>query len=217
MVAYVNTVWRSVAGQVKIWLTTFGLDGLPPTMKILIADDDKLNLKILTKLLTEQGHEPVGVFDGQEALLAFRKDHYPVVISDWIMPLMDGLDLCRTIRQMAREGYTYIILLTALDGKARYLEAMDAGVDDFIRKPLDPDELIARLKVSERILGLRGRVEQLEGLLSICAYCKKIRDDAGTWVEVDRYMANRTDLSFSHGVCMNCHQSLKDQIRKRAT
>ena len=178
-------------------------------MKILVADDDGLGLKVVMKLLRDQGHEPVGAPDGQQALFEFKKDAFPVIISDWVMPVMTGLDLVRTIRSLSRETYTYFILLTALDGKANYMEAMDAGVDDFLRKPLDPDELMTRLKVADRILGLTGRVAALEGILPICAYCKKIRNDSGQWVEVDRYMTSRTELSFSHGICVSCQANMK--------
>jgi sigma-B regulation protein RsbU (phosphoserine phosphatase) len=183
-------------------------------MKILVADDDALTLKILTKLLTEQGHEPATFPDGQQALFEFKKAAYPVVISDWVMPLMTGVELAQTIRSLARESYTYFILLTSVEGKASYREAMDAGVDDFLRKPLDPDELMTRLRVAERILGLSGRVAQLEGILPICAYCKKIRNDAGDWVEVDRYIGGRTELSFSHGICVACQTAARAGLRK---
>jgi CheY-like chemotaxis protein len=183
-------------------------------MKILVVDDDSVNLNVVMKLLREQGHEPVGAADGQAALQMFRHDEFPVIITDWVMPLMDGLDLCRTIRALCRESYTYVILLTCLEGKDRYMEAIAAGVDDFLPKPLDPDGLVARLNVSERILGLQGRMGKLEGLLAICAYCKKIRSDSGRWIDVDRYMYGRTDLSFSHGICMACDQTIKSKLNK---
>lgn len=185
-------------------------------MKILVADDDALTLKILTKLLVGQGHEPATFSDGQQALFEFRKAAYPVVISDWVMPVMSGIELAQTIRGLARESYTYFILLTSVEGKASYREAMDAGVDDFLRKPLDADELMTRLRVAERILGLSGRVAQLEGILPICAYCKKIRNDSGAWVEVDRYIGGRTELEFSHGICSTCTDKMRAGLKKPA-
>ena len=183
-------------------------------MKILVADDDGLTRKILDKLLREQGHEPSLFPDGQEALFEFKKAAYPVVISDWVMPVMTGLELVQTIRSLARESYTYFILLTSVEGKASYLEAMNAGVDDFLRKPLDADELMTRLRVAERILGLSGRVAQLEGILPICAYCKKIRNDSGQWVDVDRYIGGRTELHFSHGICATCQANMRAGLKK---
>ena len=183
-------------------------------MKILVADDDGLSLKVLNKLLVEQGHETALFTDGQQALMEFKKAAYPVVISDWVMPVMSGVELAKTIRSMVRETYTYFILLTSVEGKDSYREAMDAGVDDFLRKPLDPDELMTRLRVAERILGLSGRVAQLEGILPICAYCKKIRNDAGQWVEVDRYIGGRTEISFSHGICVTCQANARAAMKK---
>jgi DNA-binding response OmpR family regulator len=94
------------------------------------------------------------------------------------MPEVDGPELCRRLRARATDRYSYFLLITATGGKQRYLEGMEAGADDFITKPIDIDELRARLKAAERILGLRKHVQQLEGLLPICAYCKRIRDAA---------------------------------------
>ena len=91
-----------------------------------------------------------------------------------------------------------------MQGKCAYLEGMSAGVDDFVTKPFDPDELAARLRVAERILGLQTQVKQLEGLLPICTYCKRIRDEGNAWSVIEEYLARRTDASFTHGVCPQC-------------
>ena len=118
---------------------------------------------------------------------------------------MEGLDLCRKVR--ARSGeYVYFIMLTARSGRAEYLEAMDAGVDDFLTKPLDAVDLQCRLRVAERILGLRKEVQQLEGLLPICSYCKRIRDDANRWSSLEGFIEKRSNAEFSHGICPDCYQ-----------
>jgi CheY-like chemotaxis protein len=131
-------------------------------MRILIAEDDTTSRVILDDILTRLGHEVVAVTNGQEAWATFNRDHVSLIISDWMMPDLDGLELCRRIRAENRAKYTYIILLTALEGKESYLEAMEAGADDFATKPLDSDQLHARLRVAERILGLQRDLVQLE-------------------------------------------------------
>jgi DNA-binding response OmpR family regulator len=121
-----------------------------------------------------------------------------------MMPKVDGLELCRRIRSHEREKYAYIIFLTALAGKKYYQEGMEAGADDFLNKPVDMDELTARLVVAGRILTLHTEVTQLEGLLPICAYCKNIRDDQNTWQPIEGYISKRTEATFSHGYCPDC-------------
>ncbi len=174
-------------------------------MKILTADDDAGTRKVLTKTLQSLGHEVVETQDGREALLEFRLHHFNLVISDWIMPGFDGLELTRLIRRENRSRYTYIIMLTSLEGKGRYLEGMQAGADDFINKPFDKDTLAARLRVAERILSLQQEVKQLEGLLPICSYCKKIKDDEQKWQQMETYISHRTEANFSHGICPDCY------------
>lgn len=131
-------------------------------MRILIAEDDTTSRVILGEILAQLGHDVVTAANGREAWAIFHREHVPLVISDWMMPDLDGIELCRRIRAENRARYTYVILLTALGGKDNYLEAMRAGADDFASKPLDADQLHARLRVAERILGLQRELVQLE-------------------------------------------------------
>ncbi|HEV7815740.1 MAG TPA: diguanylate cyclase [Janthinobacterium sp.] len=123
-------------------------------MKILIAEDDTSSRLVLGATLRKLGHEVTAVADGRSALEAWQHGEFVLLISDWMMPDMDGLELCRMVRAASRLQYTYIILLTALSGKGRYLEGMGAGADDLITKPFDEEHFAARLHVAERILGL---------------------------------------------------------------
>lgn len=183
-------------------------------MKILIAEDDTTSRLLLQSTLEMLGHQVAAAEDGDQALTRWLAGDFFVVISDWLMPRMDGLDLCRAIRAVNRTDYTLIIMLTSLGGKANYLEAIRAGADDFLTKPCDEEQLAARLVVAERILGLRHHVSQLEQLLPICAYCKKIRDDHDQWQPVEGYIAehSRAQTKFSHGICPACEQKVMLEI-----
>src|SRR5438876_6161094 len=103
------------------------------------------------------------------------------------MPEMDGLALCGHVRARRKQPYIYFILVTSRGGKQQYLTWMEAGADDFIAKPVDPDELRARLTVAERIFVLRTELRQLEGLLPICSFCKRIRNNNDVWQSLEYF------------------------------
>ncbi len=174
-------------------------------MKVLVADDDLVSRIILDKVLRRLGYDPVLTANGREAMARIEREEIPLLVTDWKMPDVDGLELCRMLRAPGRKVYTYVVLLTTYSGKSRYLEGLEAGADDFLTKPVDGDELAARLKVGERIVALQKEVRQMEGLLSICMHCKKIREGE-SWVPVDEYVAGRTATSFSHAFCPECLQ-----------
>lgn len=175
-------------------------------MHVLIAEDEPVTQLQLAAALKGMGHEVTVATDGAEAWADLQVGHFAIVISDWQMPGVDGPELCRRLRGRGGERYTYFVLVTATGGKQRYLEGMEAGADDFITKPVDMEELRARLKVAERILGLRRHVQQLEGLLPICAYCKRIRDATEQWESIERYVEARSEAQFSHGYCPECYE-----------
>ena len=179
---------------------------MPDPLKILIAEDENISRVVLEATLKKRGHEVVAVENGRKAWEAFKNDHFHVLIADWLMPEMDGLALCREIRKCPQDNYTYLILLTSLEGKTNYLEAMDAGADDFLTKPFDADQLVARIQVARRILGLRRHVAKLEGLLPICCSCKKIRDLEGNWQRLENYIQFHSEARFTHGFCPECYE-----------
>jgi len=183
-------------------------------MKILIAEDSVVYRRILENKLQNHEYTVLIARDGNEAWDIIQRDHVSLVISDWMMPGLSGLELCRQIRAAKTPKYVYFILLTALEGKSNYMEAMEAGVDDFISKPFDPDQLKARLNVAERIIGLQGQVKQLQGMLSTCSVCKKIRDKDGEWVPIESYINQRTEAYFSHTYCPDCLEIAMEQIEK---
>ena len=177
------------------------------SVKILAVEDDAVARAVLRKALRRLGHESIEAADGEAAWALLETEPVRVVVSDWMMPRMDGLDLCRRIRQRAGKDYIYFILLTSRDAtEENQRAAADAGVDDFLTKPLDLPELWTRLRVAERILRYTTQVRQLEELLPICSYCKKIRDDQNYWQQMEGYISERTGSDFSHSVCPDCYQ-----------
>jgi sigma-B regulation protein RsbU (phosphoserine phosphatase) len=176
-------------------------------MKILAVEDDPVARAVLRQALRRLGHETIEAVDGEAAWEQLEVEPVRVVVSDWMMPRADGLDLCRRIRARPAQDYIYFILLTSRDAtEENSRAATDAGVDDFLTKPLDPTELWTRLRVAERILKYTTQVRQLEELLPICSYCKKIRDDQNYWQQMEGYINKRTGSEFSHSVCPDCYQ-----------
>jgi sigma-B regulation protein RsbU (phosphoserine phosphatase) len=175
-------------------------------VKILAVEDDAVARAILRKALHRLGHDMLEASDGEAAWKLLETEPVRVVVSDWMMPRSDGLDLCRRIRGRTNVEYIYFILLTSRDAtEENQTAAADAGVDDFLTKPLDVSELWTRLRVAERILKYTTQVRQLEEMLPICSYCKKIRDDQNYWQQLEGYISDRTGSDFSHSVCPDCY------------
>jgi phosphoserine phosphatase RsbU/P len=144
------------------------------------------------------------------------------------MPKVDGLELCRRIRQNPARAHMYVILLTGRTNQADIVAGLESGADDYIVKPFAPDELRARIQVGTRVLKLQeklaervteleaalSRVKRLHGLLPICSYCKRIRGDDQYWRQVDAYIVEHTDAKFTHGICPPCSQDLLAEIEE---
>jgi sigma-B regulation protein RsbU (phosphoserine phosphatase) len=199
-------------------------------MKILIAEDDPVSRCFLEVTLVKWEYEVVAACDGNQAWQALQCDPPSMAILDWMMPGIDGAEVCRRIRAVQTPTPVYIILLTAKTDKKDVVEGLDAGADDYITKPFDRQELRARIGVGLRITGLQknladrvveleaalSRVRHLQGLLPICSYCKKVRDDQNYWQQVDSYIGKHTEVEFSHSICPTCYDRLVDpQIKKR--
>jgi len=121
---------------------------------ILIAEDNPVSRGLLEKSLVKAGHKVVSAQDGQEAFNIFSETFFPMVLTDWMMPGMNGLELCKAIRDHAYENYVYIVFLTSKDAKNDIVIALESGADDYLVKPFHNAELMARLKTGKRILQL---------------------------------------------------------------
>jgi sigma-B regulation protein RsbU (phosphoserine phosphatase) len=188
-------------------------------MKILIADDEVVSRFMLEEMLVSWGHDVVVTNDGEAACQALQGDNAPkLAILDWKMPSMEGVDVCRKIREAPASQPPYFILLTARDTCASVIAGLNAGANDYITKPFNPDELQARLNVGIRIVELQkslaervqelelalAHVKQLQGILPICCYCRKVRSDQNYWQQVEGYLMAHSNLKFSHGICPEC-------------
>lgn len=175
-------------------------------MKVLAVEDDPVALAVLTRTLRKLGHEAVTARDGEEALRLLETESVRMIVSDWMMPGVDGLELCRRVRGRLGSDYVYFVLLTGREPSAdNQREAIEAGVDDFLNKPLRELEIWMRLRVAERILRFATQVRQLEEFLPICGYCKKVRDDRNYWQQIESYINTRTGTDFSHSICPDCY------------
>jgi sigma-B regulation protein RsbU (phosphoserine phosphatase) len=204
-------------------------------MKVLVADDDRIAATLLSQTLRQWEFDVTVVGDGAEALrhlLAHGSSAPLVAVLDWMMPQIEGAEVCRRVRLEMPLANMYLMLLTSLEGRRNVITGLDAGADDYLVKPFDPDDLRARINVGMRVLSLQERlaervtelqealanVKVLHGLLPICSYCKRIRGDDQYWMQVEAYIAERSDAQFSHGICPPCAEQLEREIeahRKR--
>jgi len=175
-------------------------------MKVLIVEDDPVARLYIEASLAALEFETVTAEDGYAALAVIESEPIRLIVSDWLMPKMDGLELCRRVRE--RNGdYTYFILLSQMTATPENEDAaIAAGVDDFLIKPVNPRELKIRVHVAQRILDYTTRIQKLESFIPICSYCKKIRDDHNYWQRIESYISERTGSEFSHSVCPDCYQ-----------
>jgi CheY-like chemotaxis protein len=140
-------------------------------MKVLIADDDAVSRYILREILQTLGYEVTACRDGSEAWERYLAGDFRLVISDWMMPKVDGLELCRRIRELNRPDYAYFILQTSLHERDDLLAGLEFGADNYLLKPFDSTDLKIRLKIASRVLALQGNVEALQRTVSECPVC----------------------------------------------
>ncbi|MCZ6917977.1 MAG: response regulator transcription factor [Gemmatimonadetes bacterium] len=199
-------------------------------MRVLIAEDDAVSSKLLQTLLAEWNYEVIVTENGEDAWEVLKQDDGPsLAILDWLMPGLDGPQVCRKVRGNQLNRMMYLILLTRLGKKDYIVKGLEAGADDYLAKPFHPAELRARVQSGERVVRLErelrervveledalGKVKQLQGLIPICSWCKKIRDDQDYWHQVDAYVAKHADVQFSHGICPTCYEEvMKPQIEQ---
>ena len=187
-------------------------------MRTLIADDDRVTATILASVLRRWGLQVVLEHDGSSAWQYMMRERPPLVILDWMMPEIDGPELCRRIRSEPALAHAYVLMLTSRDTPGDRIAGLDAGADDYVVKPFDREELRARIQVGVRVARMQSElaeriseleqalanVRHLEGLIPICSYCKRIRSDQDSWEQMESYVSAHSSATFSHGVCPTC-------------
>lgn len=197
-------------------------------IRVLVVEDDPMFQRVLQKRLASEGYQVLTASDGREGMKAIVAQEPDLVISDWMMPEVDGLELCQSVKTGLREAAPYFILLTAKGEVSDRLLGLETGADDYLVKPCDHAELMARVRAGLRIVLLtqdlrhtvselqisnteleasRDEVHRLAGMLPICSFCKKVEIGDGSWQDLDEYLAARDQADFSHGICPSCRET----------
>ncbi len=188
-------------------------------MQILIAEDDEASRFLLQNILENLQFQVIATADGKEAWETLNSSsQLHIAILDWEMPKLNGVEICRRLKNLERDTPVYVIILTGRDTKEDIVEGLDAGADDYITKPFDINELRSRINVAVRMVrtqvSLAGKVVELEealdhvktlqGIIPICMHCHKIRNDHQAWDRLEIYIANHSEAQFSHSICPDC-------------
>ena len=187
--------------------------------RVLVVDDEPVNLQVIRNFLTVESFQLTLAASGKEALELLESESFDLVLLDVMMPGLSGYEVIRTLRQSHRLAELPVIFLTARSQDADVVTGMSLGANDYLTKPISKDRLLARIKPHLELLEshrhLEDRVQEkleeirvLEGILPICAGCKKIRDSAGIWEEMEIYISKRSEATFSHGLCPTCIEQL---------
>lgn len=199
-------------------------------MRVLVAEDQPTDRRLLTRFLESRGYECVTCPDGDCVWDLVERSELPgLLVLDWGMPGMDGVEICRRLRERDDGQTPYILLLTARSEPEYIKEGLEAGANDYVTKPFDPVILEARLRngartqllqerLADRVVALEkalANVKRLHGLLPICSYCKRVRSDENYWSQVEAYLAENSDVRFTHAICPTCYEEkVEPQLRE---
>ena len=204
---------------------------------ILIVDDVPHNLQVLGEILDKAGYEVAAAMGGREGLAAVERERPELILLDVMVPELDGFAVCRELQGRETSREIPVIFLTARVGSEAIVEGFEAGAVDYITKPVNRGELLARVKLHLELVAARRELERqnaalksaleeiqtLRGIIPICSHCKRIRDDEGIWKQIELYIQQHSEATFSHGLCPKCmdelyghedwYQELKDELK----
>jgi CheY-like chemotaxis protein len=181
----------------------------PPKRTVIMAiDDNTINLRLLKSILEPQGYTTMTALSAEEAFRLLKKERPELILLDVVMPVMDGFETALRIKKSPGYKEIPIIFLTALNETKDIVKGFDAGGVDYVTKPFNPPELLARIRTHIELRRAREEIQTLHGLLPICARCKRIRDTGGNWQVLESYISERSQAEFSHGICPECMHDL---------
>lgn len=194
---------------------------------IVVADDDAVGRELVSRVLEKAGHPTVTAPDGARAWELIQSVKPPLAVLDWDMPHLTGLDVLRRVKLTVDRTPPYVLLLTSRTEVRDRVRGLTVGADDYLTKPFEPAELVARVEVGLRVVQLQrslaarvteleealAHVNRLERLLPICARCKRIQSDE-QWHDLENFLASSAGVRFSHGACPVCAQLWEDDAFK---
>lgn len=199
-------------------------------MRILVADDDPVSAKLCTHLLERLGHEVVVADSGENAWDALQQSGAPrFAVLDWMMPGIEGIELCRRLRATARHSLSYLVIVTSKSRTDDLVRALEAGANDFLAKPIEPAEFMARITVGVSSLARQDRLLEmlvalhaqssgdfgLAPVVPVCMYCKSVRDASDNWHEREALLERVAGASLSHGICPACDRGIVGSMLER--
>jgi PleD family two-component response regulator len=203
--------------------------------RVLVTDDDPDILLLTTTILEDEGYEILQATSGRQCLRAVRASRPDIVLLDVILPDMAGTEVCQQIKMDSELRNTFVILVSGIRTSSEYqAEGLNVGADGYIIKPISNKEFVARVQAMVRIKRAEDALRQkekeqqdlirrlqdafaeiktLKGFIPICASCKKIRDDEGYWNQLEAYISKHTDAVFTHGICPQCAEKYKAELK----
>ncbi|PID78117.1 MAG: response regulator [Deltaproteobacteria bacterium] len=182
---------------------------------VMVVDDNSKNLQLIGKILGKEGYSLSLLTNPERAVKTAMGKKPDLILLDVMMPVVDGFEICRSLKSFDSTKEIPVLFVTAKTETDDILKGFDVGGVDYITKPFNQGELTARVRTHIELKKSRDEIKKLRGFLPICANCKKIRDDKGYWEDVEKYIASRSYIKFSHGICPECVRNNYPDIYKK--
>ena len=183
---------------------------------IMLVDDEEIILNSIGKNLRLQNYDVTLANSGEKAISLLNSSQFDMLVTDLSMPAIDGIQVLKEAKKI--NSLTAVIILTGYCDMASAIDALRLGADDYLSKPCDPDELIIRIKRCFEKQQAFRKVKLYENILTVCMYCKNIRDDTGTgqgkrnWLKLEKYLQNKCGIAMSHTFCPQCQKQAKKDM-----